>query len=43
LSVALTANANLSTPLTMAPSTNTTIVTTVNGTNGMSVSGYILF
>jgi hypothetical protein len=27
----------------MAPSNNTTIVVTVSGTNGMTVSGYILF
>jgi len=43
LSVTIGNNANLTTPMIMAPSNNTTIVVTVSGTNGMTVSGYILF
>ena len=43
LSVTIGNNVNLTTPMIMAPSNNTTIVVTVSGTNGMTVSGYILF
>jgi hypothetical protein len=43
LSVTVANNANLATPLTLAPSNNTTIVVTVSGTNGATISGYILF
>ena len=43
LSATIANNANLSTPLILAPSNNTTIAVTVSGTNGMTVSGYILF
>ena len=43
LNVAIGNNANLSTPIILAPSNNTTIAVTVSGTNGMTVSGYILF
>jgi len=43
LSATIGNNANLSTPIILAPSNNTTIAVTVSGTNGMTVSGYILF
>jgi len=43
LSATIGNNANLSTPLILAPSNNTTIAVTVSGTYGMTVSGYILF
>ena len=43
LSATIANNANLSTTLILAPSNNTTIAVTICGTNGMTVSGYILF
>ena len=43
LNVTIGNNVNLTTPIILAPSNNTTIVVTVSGTNGMTVSGYILF
>jgi hypothetical protein len=43
LSVTVANTANLTTPLILTPSNNTTIVVTVSGTNGMTVSGYVLF
>jgi hypothetical protein len=43
LSVTVAFNLNLTTPLTLAPSNNTTIVYTVSGTNGATLSGYVLF
>jgi hypothetical protein len=43
LSVTVANNANLTTPLILTPSNNTTIVVTVSGTNNATVSGYILF
>jgi hypothetical protein len=43
LSVTVANNANLTTPLTLTPSNNTTIVYTVSGVNGATLSGYVLF
>ena len=43
LSVTVANNANLTTPLVLTPSNNTTIVVTVSGTSGATISGYILF
>lgn len=43
LNVTIGNNVNLTTPIILTPSNNTTIVVTVSGTNGMTVSGYILF
>ena len=43
LSVTVANNANLATPLILTPSNNTTIVVSVSGTNGATISGYILF
>lgn len=43
LSVTLGNNANIVNPVILAPSNNTTLVVSVSGTNGMTVSGYILF
>ena len=43
LSVTVANNGTLATPLILTPSNNTTIVVSVSGVNGATISGYILF
>jgi hypothetical protein len=43
LSVTVANNGILATPLILTPSNNTTIVYTVSGVNGATISGYVLF
>jgi hypothetical protein len=43
LSATVQFNANLASPLILTPSNNTTIVVSVCGTAGATISGYIVF
>jgi hypothetical protein len=43
LSVTVANNLNLATPLILSSSNNTTIVVSVSGVNGATISGYVLF